>query len=164
MAFLNIAVGLILARCMDGMPDDVVRLFLGLAADYVPVIRAVCVRWRGLCSARGTLKLAALAAQGHSNLIMWILSLQGRPYSTSTTNNLMTIAAEGGHEVLVRLAKDWGATDIDCAMVKAARSGHEVLVRLAKDWGATDFEGAMDYAAGGGHEALVRLAKDWGAT
>src|ERR1700677_4859410 len=120
MAFLNIAVGLILARCMDGMPDDVVRLFLGLAADYVPVIRAVCVRWRGLCFARGAPELTALAARGHSNLLIWILGLQGRPYSASTTNNLMAFAAGGGYEMIVRLAKDWGATDFDGMMVFAA--------------------------------------------
>src|ERR1700677_4114077 len=120
MAFLNIAVGLILARCMDGMPDDVVRLFLGLAVDYVPVIRAVCVWWRGLFSARGAPELTPLAMRGHSNLLMWILGLRGRPYSTSTTNNLMAYAAGSGYEALVRLTKAWGATDFDWAMAKAA--------------------------------------------
>src|ERR1700677_1612036 len=161
MAFLNIAAGLILPRCMDGMPDDVVRLFLGLAVDYFPVIRAVCVRWRGLCSARGAPELAALATRGHSNLLMWILGLRGRPYSASTTNRLMAYAAEGGHEALVRLAKDWGATNFDWAMAYAAIGGHEALMRLAKDWGATNFECAMVNAANGGYEAIVRLTKDW---
>src|SRR6202453_658223 len=96
--FLNIAAGLILARCMDGMPDDVVRLFLGLAVDYIPVIRAVCVRWRSLCSARGAPELASLATRGHSNILVWILRLRGKPYSASTTNKLMAYAARGGHE------------------------------------------------------------------
>src|ERR1700677_4589314 len=164
MAFLNIAAGLILPRCMDGMPDDVVRLFLGLVVDYVPVIRAVCIRWRGLCSARGAPKLTALATRGHSNLLMWILCLRGRPYSASTTNTLMAYAANGGHEALVRLAKDWGATHFDWTMAFAAHGGHEMLMRLAKDWGATDFDWAMAHAAGGSPAALVRLAKDWGAT
>src|ERR1700677_4623696 len=132
---------------MDGMPDDVVRLFLGLAADYVPVIRAVCVRWRSLCSTRGAPELAVLATRGHSNILVWILDLQGRPYSVSTTNKLMTFAAGGGHEALVRLAKDWGATDFNLAMVNAAGGGHEALMKLAKDWGATNFDRAMAKAA-----------------
>src|ERR1700677_486186 len=164
-AFLNIArAGLILAHCMDGMPDDVVRLFLGLAVDYLPVIRAVCVRWRGLCPARGALELTVLASRGHSNLLIWILRLRGRPYSAETTNQLMAFAAEGGHEALVQLIKAWGATSFDWAMAKAGEGGYETLVRLTKDWGATNFSGAIAYAAGRGHEVLMRLAKDWGAT
>ena len=39
------------------------------------------------------------------------------------------------------------ATDFDRAMRDAARGGHIEIVRLLKDWGATEFNWAMAKAA-----------------
>ena len=49
-------------------------------------------------------------------------------------------------------------------LAKAARNGHEDIVRLCKEWGATDFDWMMSSAAEGGHKDIVKLFKEWGAT
>jgi hypothetical protein len=77
---------------------------------------------------------------------------------------MMLGAAEGGHEHLCRLAKEWGATMFDVMLKGAAEGGHEHLCRLAKEWGATTFNGMLAAAAYGGHAHLCRLAVEWGAT
>ena len=49
-------------------------------------------------------------------------------------------------------------------MLNAVRNGHESIVILCKEWGATDFDGAMARAVANGHESIVKLCKEWGAT
>ena len=52
----------------------------------------------------------------------------------------MWAAVYGGRHVeIVKLCKDWGATDFSGVMAIAASKGHIEIVKLGKDWGATDF-------------------------
>jgi hypothetical protein len=47
----------------------------------------------------------------------------------------MALAAENGHENIVRLCHDeWGADNIDQAMTRAAEGGHKAIVRLCSGW------------------------------
>ena len=39
----------------------------------------------------------------------------------------------------------------------AAMNGHEKIVVLCKEWGATDLDGAKKFARMNGHENIVRL-------
>ena len=73
-------------------------------------------------------------------------------------------AAINGHLEIVKLCKEWGATDYDGAMWWAAINGHLEIVKLCKEWGATDYDGAMCWAAINGHLEIVKLCKEWGAT
>ena len=52
-------------------------------------------------------------------------------------------AAESGHVEIVKLYKEWGATDLDAAMIKAAREDHIEILKLCKKWGATNFNSIM---------------------
>ena len=70
-------------------------------------------------------------------------------------------AAYRGHIDLVKLCKEWVATDFNSAMCEAAGEGHIDLVKLCKEWGATDFSSAMDCAVYGGHVDIVKLFRDW---
>jgi hypothetical protein len=76
----------------------------------------------------------------------------------------MTLAARGGHEVIVRMCHEWGATSeyyLSWAMAEAAGGGHEAIVRLCHDeWGASDVDTAMAWAACKGHESIVRMCHD----
>ena len=49
---------------------------------------------------------------------------------------------------------DWG-------MKEAAKGGHVEIVKLCKEWGATDFNWAMTYAAWEGHVEIVKLCRGW---
>jgi hypothetical protein len=72
----------------------------------------------------------------------------------------VTMAARNGHEAIVRLCHEWGAGDVNRAMVEAAENGHESIVRLCHDeWGAL----AMIEAAKGGHVSIMQLCREWGA-
>jgi len=85
-------------------------------------------------------------------------------------------AAEKGHEAVVRILLNAGATidteDTDgrTPLLWAAESGHEAVVRILLDAGATvdtkDIYGQMplSWAAENGHEAVVRILLDAGAT
>ena len=48
-------------------------------------------------------------------------------------------------------------------MCGAAKGGHVEIVKLCKEWGATDFNRVMKEAAWGGHVEIVKLCKEWGA-
>ena len=69
-----------------------------------------------------------------------------------------------GHVEIVKLCKEWGATDFNWAMSNAAREGHVEIVKLCKEWGATDFNWAMSNAVRYGHVEIVKLCKEWGET
>ena len=73
----------------------------------------------------------------------------------------MSNAAWKGHVEIVKLCKEWGATDFNSAMEEAAWEGHVEIVKLCKEWGATDFDEAMSYAAKGGHVEIVKLCRGW---
>ena len=45
----------------------------------------------------------------------------------------------------------------DWAMSYAAKGGHVEIVKLCKEWGATDFNRAMSNAAWEGHVEIVKL-------
>ena len=49
---------------------------------------------------------------------------------------------------------DWG-------MKEAAKGGHVEIVKLCKEWGATDFNRAMEEAAWEGHVEIVKLCRGW---
>ena len=78
----------------------------------------------------------------------------------SDYNRALVSAARSGHEALVRLLLDRGATSYNRAMRYAAAGGHEPIVRLLLDRGATDYDGALISAARGAHESIVRLMLD----
>ena len=42
-------------------------------------------------------------------------------------------AAKGGHVEIVKLCKEWGATDFNWAMSKAAWEGHVEIAKLCKE-------------------------------
>ena len=46
------------------------------------------------------------------------------------TNNAMSYAAWKGHVKIVKLCKEWGATDFNWAMSNAAWKGHVEIVKL----------------------------------
>ena len=68
------------------------------------------------------------------------------------------------YDKFTNLCKNWGATNLNDAMLRAALRGHIGIVKLCKNWGATDFGDAMWFAVcGGGHVEVVKLCKKWGA-
>ena len=48
----------------------------------------------------------------------------------------MEIAAAEGQIKIVKLCKEFGATNFDLAMENAAENGHIEIVKLLKEWGA----------------------------
>jgi ankyrin repeat protein len=89
----------------------------------------------------------------------------------------LSLAAENGHEAVVRLLVDTGKADIDSKsnsgrtpLSLAAQRGHEAVVRLLVDTGKADIDSKdteygqtpLSLAAQGGHEAVVRLLVDTG--
>ena len=70
--------------------------------------------------------------------------------------------SNGGHENIIRLCHEWGATDIDKAMVCAACKSHKFIVRLCRDCGAHEIDWAMAYAAQEGRESTVGLCRNLG--
>ena len=76
----------------------------------------------------------------------------------------MRYAAAGGHESIVRLLLDRGATDNDEALGEAALY-HKSIARLMLDHGAIDYnyiykDNAITAAAREGHVSIVRLLLD----
>jgi hypothetical protein len=150
------------------LPLDVIRFrVLGPLTRLGPALRRVCKDWDAFFGAQfarpGSCQLSGLAAAGYQALLVWIHE-ERTGFSKKQADRILARAAEGGHEALCRLAKDWGATSFDPMLTQAALRGHEALCRLAKDWGAAKFNGMLESAAQGGHEALCRQAKEWGAT
>ena len=70
----------------------------------------------------------------------------------------MIYAASDGRIDIVRLYKEWGATNFNEAMIHAARGGHIDIVWLYKEWGATNFDEAMRTAEVFGHMSKIRCA------
>ena len=60
--------------------------------------------------------------------------------------------------VALKLCGEWKTNN---AMAKAAKGGHVEIVKLCKEWGATDFNWAMSYAAKRGHVEIVKLCRGW---
>ena len=65
--------------------------------------------------------------------------------------------AVGGHESIVRLMLDQGATNYNEAMNSAAYCGQIHIVRLMLEKGANDFNDVMETAALNGHISIVEL-------
>ena len=80
----------------------------------------------------------------------------------------MLLAVINGHLGIVKLCKEWGATDYDGAMWWATINGHLEIVKLCKEWGALVYkdydDGAMRLETINGHLEIVKLCKEWGAT
>ena len=55
----------------------------------------------------------------------------------------LTSAASGGHQNIVELMLEQGATNYNHAMSIAAYYGHESIVRLLLDHGASDYNTAF---------------------
>ncbi len=72
---------------------------------------------------------------------------------------MLAEAAEGGHESICRLAKEWGAILFNWLLTEAAEGGHESICRLAKEWGATDFDTMLRAAQS---PEIRNLAMEWG--
>ena len=86
------------------------------------------------------------------------------PMEVSFELNLrMIMAAYYGHESIVRLMLDQGATNYNEAMNSAAYCGHLNIVELMLEEGANDFNEAMAMAAFSGQVHIVRLLLDHGA-
>jgi hypothetical protein len=79
-------------------------------------------------------------------------------------NHVLAIAARHGRLDAMKIAKKWGAIDIDEALIEAALRGHLEAMQLLKDWGATSFNVALVAAAGNGQIKALKVLKDWGAT
>ena len=54
-------------------------------------------------------------------------------------------------------------SSIDLVMMHVAEEGHESVVPLCRDLGATDTEQTMLCAANNGRKSILRLCYDWGA-
>ena len=156
---------------MELLPLEVVSAeILARCAEYAPALRAVCRAWHVALlpqrASRGE-GLAFLALGGHADLLRWVRALctaRGAPWTRLQLDSMLWAAADGGHEALCVLVKEWGAGDFDGMLRNAALGGHKALCRLAKEWGAGDYNGMLRGAAYSGHEPLCRLAKEWGAT
>ena len=59
---------------------------------------------------------------------------------------------------IVKLCGEWKTNN---AMSNAAWKGHVEIVKLCKEWGATDFNRAMEEAAWEGHVEIVKLCRGW---
>ena len=73
----------------------------------------------------------------------------------------MVKAAENGHIEIVKLCKEWGATNFNGAMILAAKNGHVEVMKLCKEWGVTYLDYAMILAAENGHIETVKLYREW---
>ena len=85
-------------------------------------------------------------------------------FSDNELNLRMAIAAEAGHEDIVRLMLSHGANDLNMGLTSAASGDYESIVRLMLELGATNYNHAMSIAAYYGHESIVRLLLDHGAS
>jgi hypothetical protein len=72
---------------------------------------------------------------GHSDLLQWVHA-ERKGFSVKQANAILERAAQGGHKPLCRLAREWGAADLDRMFWSAASSGHESLCQLANGWDA----------------------------
>jgi len=163
----------------DLLSSDIIRIIVDYyGAPYRPLFSNTCRLWRQLSfkpsSAFGgcisSLRLTDVAYRGHLPILQWIHTLYAYrtiaqthiSCSKRSADDIMALAARGGHVNIVRLCHDeWGAFDVDRAMIHAAAGGHEHIVRLCHDdYGATDMNRAMLHAAHGGHEQIVRLCHD----
>ena len=53
------------------------------------------------------------------------------------------------------------AADFDAAMAAAVEGGHVEIVKLCKEWGATNFNDAFESAEGrGDHVEIVKLCRE----
>jgi ankyrin repeat protein len=93
---------------------------------------------------------------------------------------LLSLAAENGHEGVVKLLLDTGKVDIDIEskdsnsrspLSYAAENGHEGVIKLLLDTGKVDIDieskdsfgrSPLSYAAENGHEGVVKLLLDTG--
>ena len=113
----------------------------------------------------GNAPLAKVTEAGHRTIVKlpsWFLDA------------ILQLAAGAGHDILVPLLLDRGASVNsrgpfeDAPLAKAAEAGHGTIVRLLLDRGASvigSFGNApLAKAAGAGHETIVRLLLDRGAS
>ena len=78
---------------------------------------------------------------------------------------LCAIAAGCGHVEIVKLCREYGATDFDEAMVSAATEGDIEIVKLCREYGAADFDESYGLSSWSrGDIEIVKLCKEWGAT
>jgi hypothetical protein len=77
-----------------------------------------------------------------------------RPEKVKDMNELLRRSARGGN-VLGCGAREWGEM-----LCSAAEGGHESLCRVAREWGATDWNAMLLGVAHGGHENLCCLVRE----
>ena len=75
----------------------------------------------------------------------------------------MAMAAEAGHEDIVRLMLFRGVNVYNTGLTSAAAGGHESIVQLMLDQGATNYNHAMHVASYNGQVHIVRLMLSRGA-
>ena len=79
-------------------------------------------------------------------------------------NECMQNAAIGGHEDIVRMCRDHGATKFKIALLQATENNHINIIKLYKEWGIVKyFDDAIVTAARRGHIEIVKLCKEYGA-
>ena len=72
-------------------------------------------------------------------------------FSENELNLRMAMAAEAGHEDIVRLMLSQGANAYNMELTSAASGGHQNIVDLMIQKGADDYNEAMETAASQGH-------------
>ena len=96
---------------MDTLLPELLCAVLARAGAFLPALRTVCAGWRFLTpvvsKAARTLTLGELARGGHAELLVWVRTLRGDDFPQSIADRIMAFAAQGGHEKIMRKAKDW---------------------------------------------------------
>ena len=90
-----------------------------------------CIEW----GATNFDQAAVIAAANDQSIIMNILQIR----TTANFDQAMVAAVENGHECIVQMCKEWGATiNFNHAITLAAKNGYIGIVRSFITWGATD--------------------------
>ena len=67
------------------------------------------------------------------------------PKTVSELNHDMCQAAKSGHLEIVKVCKEWGATEFDCTMKEAAESGHFEIVKVCREWSKNFYGQSQHY-------------------
>jgi len=76
----------------------------------------------------------------------------------------MSYAALRGYIDIVKICKEFGATNYNDSMIAAALKGHIDIVKLSKELGATDYNIAMMFAARYGIIETIKMCKEYNYT
>ena len=126
---------------ISSLPPEVTYLILDkVPLEFIPITKIVCKDFYGLSKdiekKKGKLTdkeiITLLTKDENIHLILKINN-----FYSDNIEYALSIASEYGQLEMMKLAKDWGASDFDGALYDASKGGQLEAMELAKDWGAS---------------------------